>query len=191
MNTPTHALLNLALLGGRGGRARFAPVLAGAVLPDLPMLGFWLWQTLALGRAQSLIWTRVYFEAPWQTLFDVFNAIPVYAALALVAAWRRWRAGLWLAASALLHIICDLPLHREDAHAHFWPLSGWHFVSPVSYWDRAHYGFAFSVLELVLLAGSAWWIARRRRGPWTRRALAATVLGCAVAWGLVSFWVDV
>ena len=150
----------------------------------------WSWQSLVLGRPQREIWDRVYFEAPWQQLFDAFNSIPVYTALAMAALWWRWRLGLWIALSALLHIACDLPLHREDAHAHLWPISDWHFVSPVSYWDRAHHGALFSLFELALLAGSAAWLGRRARSTWLRLALGATLLACAASWAALTFWLE-
>ncbi len=187
MNTPTHALLNLALLGRGGGRARTGPVLFGALLPDLPMLGFWLVESLGRGVPQRLIWDERYFDPAWQHVFDAFNSFPVYAGVALLAWWRGWRAPLWVAASAVLHLAFDLPLHREDAHAHFWPLSGWHFVSPVSYWDRAHYGAVASAVELGVLVASALVLARRTRGRAPRAALAVTVGVCAAAWGLL-YW---
>lgn len=187
MNTPTHALLNLALLGRAGRRRRTGPVLVGALLPDLPMFGFWLVETFWRGAPQLTIWDERYFDPTWQHLFDVFNSFPVYAALALLAWWRGWRAVLWVAASAALHLAFDLPLHREDAHAHFWPFTGWHFVSPVSYWDRAHFGLAASAVELGVLIASAWVLAQRHRRRGARAALGATVAICAAAWILLYF----
>jgi hypothetical protein len=65
-----------------------------------------------------------------------------------------------LAASALLHMFFDLPLHHDDAHRHFLPLSDWRFESPISYWDPRYYGnivirieMAFAMLACAYVAG--------------------------------------
>ena len=46
MNTPAHALINLALLGRATPPGAVAAVLAGGLLPDLPMLVFYAVQRL-------------------------------------------------------------------------------------------------------------------------------------------------
>ena len=48
----------------------------------------------------------------------------------------------------LLHSLGDFPLHHDDAHRHFFPFSDWRFISPISYWDPAHYGNWASLLEI-------------------------------------------
>ena len=40
----------------------------------------------------------------------------------------------------------------------FWPLSSWRFVSPVSYYDPAHFGRVFMIVEIALAIGCAAWI---------------------------------
>ena len=64
------------------------------------------------------------------------------------------KARLWLLffLSMGVHILADFPLHHDDAHRHFSPLSDWRFESPVSYWDPAHYGVLMSSLEAVAVA---------------------------------------
>jgi hypothetical protein len=46
MNTPGHAVLNLAVLGERDDRTVDLAIIAGALLPDFPMLGFYAWARL-------------------------------------------------------------------------------------------------------------------------------------------------
>ena len=63
------------------------------------------------------------------------------------------RAGLLIlvfALAALIHALTDFPLHHDDGHPHFWPLTNWIFRSPVSYWDPAHFGNIWSVVEFIL-----------------------------------------
>ena len=69
-------------------------------------------------------------------------------------AWRV-RASAWCVffASMAVHCAVDFLVHREDAHAHFFPVSSWRFVSPVSYWDPRHYGSFVGVVELLLVFG--------------------------------------
>lgn len=155
MNTPAHLIVNLAVLGSGERRSQVKPILAGALLPDLPMFLFYVWQRGVVRATESAIWRRLYFEPDWQAFFDVFNSIPL-ALLGLLSAWRL-RSAAWRAffASWVLHCVFDLAVHREDAHGHLFPLSDWRFTSPVSYWDPAHHGTAFAGIEtLAVVVGS-------------------------------------
>ena len=64
-----------ALLSGGSRRAYAKPVLAGAVIPDLPMFAFYLWERLVSGASEQAIWGRLYFRPGWQDFFDGFNSI--------------------------------------------------------------------------------------------------------------------
>lgn len=182
MNTPAHVVLNALALGRGRGRERWLPITAGALLPDLPMVGFYLYQRLVLGSSEAWIWSQAYYAPAWQGFFDLFNSLPLIAVGALVA-WRlRSGAVLALLASMALHALADLPLHHEDAHAHFFPLSSWRFRSPVSYWDPSHHGLAFAVAEgLLVAAGATILIGRRSSRGW--RAVGALTLVSYVGLG--------
>jgi uncharacterized membrane protein len=172
VNTPAHLILNLAVLG-TGGRRRFAgSILAGALLPDLPIFVFYAWQRIAAGASEGAIWSHLYFDKAWQGFFDLFNSVPI-ALLGLLLAWRARRRALQLFfASWLLHCLWDLPFHREDAHRHFYPFSDWRFQSPVSYWDPAHHGALFALLETVLVLAGSFLLWRRFQNRIGRAALA-------------------
>lgn len=156
MNTPSHLVLNLCVLGHRESSSAVVPVAVGAVLPDAPMFFFYCVEKLWLGVPEQVIWSSRYFDPTWQDFFDVFNSLPIMAVgigIALLARRRWWTL---LFASMILHVLLDLPLHHEDAHRHFFPLSDWRFASPVSYWNPAHYGTVAAPLEALLsLAGCA------------------------------------
>lgn len=158
MNTPAHVILNLAVLG-RDAKSRTWPLLVGAILPDAPMFVFFLWETLVVGAPQSEIWGEAYFRDGWQDFFDIFNSIPLLIA-AMLLCWRfQFEWARWMFASALVHCFFDLPLHNDDAHRHFLPLSGFRFASPVSYWDPRHYGAFAAFGEVVVVcvgAGVLW-----------------------------------
>jgi len=53
--------------------------------------------------------------------------------------------------SMILHSLGDLPVHNDDAHRHFFPFSNYRFISPLSYWDRKHYGSIVSLVEMFLV----------------------------------------
>ncbi len=165
MNTPAHIILSAVVLGRGRTRANWLAITAGAVLPDLPMFGFYLYQRFGLEQSERIIWSVVYFDPDWQQFFDLFNSLPLIAVGVSLALWRRSRAALAFFLSMALHVAGDLPLHREDAHGHFYPFSSWHFESPISYWDPAHYGLIVGSVEVVgVLVGSLFLI--RRGTPW-------------------------
>jgi hypothetical protein len=185
VNTPAHLVVNLALLGGGPRRAHTGPIALGALLPDLPMFGFYLWQKLVLATPERVIWSSAYFEPGWQLCFDLANSIPLAGlGLAVGLALRRTDLSL-LCASVLLHCALDLPVHREDAHRHFLPFSSWQFVSPVSYWDPAHHGARVAGLETALLCAGAAVLWRRSRSRWVRLPLAGLATLGVLAWSLL------
>lgn len=161
MNTPAHAMLNLLILGRRGGHKKAACIVAGALIPDAVIVVMYLWH-LALGTPESIIWSVEYYRPGWQAVIDIFNSIP----LILLAIWLSWKKRSYLLltffASMLLHTLGDLPLHHEDAHRHFLPFTDWRFLSPVSYWNPAYYGDWVSRIEAAAVFAAAGWLYLKR-----------------------------
>ena len=149
MNTPSHVVASLLVWRDEKDWLPISAVVLGAILPDLPMFGFYAYQRFWAGRSESEMWSELYFEPGWQLLFDWFNSIPIAIALIGFCQLLGFRWGMLLCASALLHMCCDLPVHHSDAHRHFLPLSNWRFESPVSYWDPKHHGLYFAAAELL------------------------------------------
>lgn len=149
MNTPAHLALSVFIWRAEDKALAVAAIVFGALLPDIPMVGFYLYQKLWLSTPETVIWSTKYFQDDWQLLFDSFNSIP--AAITLIAVFLAidFKIGFLIAASALLHMLFDLPLHNDDAHRHFLPLSDWRFVSPISYWDARHFGHVIIWVELA------------------------------------------
>lgn len=185
MNTPAHLVANLLLLSDRERPGEVAPVTVGALLPDAPMFVFYAWERFVRQTPEMTIWREQYHDPGWQTFFDVFNSLPLIAVALLVAHFFAFRTGFLLVASMGLHALMDLPLHREDAHRHLWPLSDWRFESPVSYWHPSHYGQWVSLAEIALVLGGA--VVLWHRHPQRRiRGLVATLAGLyALFWGFV------
>jgi hypothetical protein len=184
MNTPIHVMLNALVLGRGRWLSHWLAISGGAVAPDLSMVFLYAYERVVRGTPERVIWSTRYFDPDWQLVVDLFNSFPLIGLGALVA-WRL-RATAWLAffASMALHCVTDLLVHREDAHAHFFPLSSWRFISPVSYWDPRHYGWLVGPLELLLIVGGALVLFRSETRVWRRigrGVLVATVVFIAFA----------
>ncbi len=181
MNTQTHLLMAAAILARPGDRRRNAAVAAGALLPDLAIYAMFLWSKIA-GVAEREVWRVWYFTPPWQVAIDWAHSIPLYGGIVLLGLWRGGRSGALAAfgVAALIHIAGDLPLHTEDAHAHFLPFSDRRLISRVSYWDPSAYGGVVVVFEAAigLLCIAVLW--RRFPAVWVRG-----LLGLALAAYLV------
>jgi hypothetical protein len=160
MNTQTHVIMSAALFGGAmPKRAGIAAL--GGVLPDVPMLLIVLALKLSGVPAQ-----RIFEEMYWQNWWQITNGIAhnfwAWGGLLLLALFMRERLGassakidFWslvfvFALSGFLHSAIDFLCHREDAHMSLWPVTRWKFMSPVSYYDSAHYGRWFSLFEATL-----------------------------------------
>lgn len=185
MNTPSHIILNALVLGTGPRKALWLPITAGALVPDLPMVGFYVYQRSLRHAPESQIWNDLYFEPHWQAFFDGFNSLPM-ALLGALAAWRLARPA-WVAffLSVGLHCLGDLPLHREDAHGHFFPISDWRFVSPVSYWDPSFHGSWVAAGEgILVIAGSL--SLMRRSTPW--RVIGAVTLAGSLVFGTFAYF---
>lgn len=171
MNTPAHAIFNLALLG-RPQKPQWNPLIVwGALIPDLAMFGFYFWLKLVVDMPESQIWRTEYYRPAWQLLFDIFNSIPLALLGFGVMIYARRTGIALLFASIVLHCLEDLPVHNDDAHRHFWPLSNFRFESPVSYWDPDHYGAIASRVELVLMLAASVYVFSRVRSRWAKALL--------------------
>lgn len=171
MNTPAHAVLNLVLLDRSVEPRRTVPVLIGAVVPDLPIIGFYAYERLC-GMPETWIWQTGYYDPRWQAVFDVVHSFPlVLAALAVAVrvGWPRLALGF---ASMALHAVGDFLVHHDDAHRHFFPLLDWRFASPVSYWDPRHFGNLVAPLETIGVLAGCLLLARRAQSVSARAILA-------------------
>ena len=203
LNTQTHLLLAAA-----AGTAAAAPrpprtvtvgaLLAGALVPDASLFAMWGWAKLA-GVPEERIWRELYYSDLWQGAGAVTNSAPLFGvALAAGLALRRAgpgaaRVGAPLAAfavGALLHVAADWPLHHDDGHPHLWPFSDWIFASPVSYWDPAHHGRAWSAFETAGGVALAAWLWRRAPRAGARRGVVRGALGLAAAsyFAAAAYW---
>lgn len=170
MNTTAHAVFNLALLNRKKNPEWNPLIIWGALIPDLAMFVFYGVLKLA-DIPESQIWREEYYRPFWQNLFDFFNSIPL-ALIGIVVMLYLRRTGLALLfGSVVLHCIQDLPVHVDDGHRHFWPLSQFRFESAVSYWDPGHYGNIVAPIEMGLVVLVSFYVFKRVRSRWTKGLL--------------------
>ena len=149
MNTPAHVIFALAAFARPGDRRRTVAAVAGALAPDASLYLMSGVSLYVLGISASYVFDVLYFSDAWQQVFAIDNSFVLWGVLLGFCLWRGWENGRVFALSALLHLVFDFALHHDDARRHFWPVTDWVFVSPVSYWDRAHYGAYVGPLEIA------------------------------------------
>jgi len=155
MNTPAHLLIGAALMGKRGQPAVIWAAMAGGLAPDLSLYLLAGSAIFLLGIAPETVFGELYFSPAWQTVFSIDNSVFLWAAGLALAVWARRAWAVAFAGAGLIHIGLDFPLHHDDGRAHFWPLSGWIFESPLSYWDHRHGAGWIAPLEGALSAAAA------------------------------------
>jgi len=146
-------MINLLVLKDHSAGKKGLAIALGAVIPDLIILLLYFWHLL-IGTPEDIIWSVEYYRPGWQAIIDGFNSIPLLLIAGLVCWKYHHPILLMLFASMLLHCLGDLPVHHEDAHRHFFPFLEWRFLSPVSYWNPAHYGNLFSLFEASAVVAS-------------------------------------
>jgi len=189
VNTPAHAIVNLFLFRKTDRETHPVAIVAGALLPDVPMFLFYAWARLN-GLSERSIWRDGYFDPGWQAVFDTFHSFPLLG-LAWLMAWRARMTSLSLFfASMFMHSLFDFPLHHSDAHRHFFPFSNFRFASPVSYWDPAWHGQIVGAIELIAVVAGGAWLLRTARSLWLKRCVAAILFLYLLFWGFaMAIWV--
>ena len=158
MRTFSHAIV-AATIGKKAeiGRGSLLAFIVGSVLPDAPIGVLTLLaivNTPDMSSAMTYM-DRAYTSSPlWIALhntphsFVVMGLLSVLGYVLIRKRWGRWL--LWYAAGATLHIVIDIATHAGDGPMFLYPLSDYRFDSPVSYWDPAYYGRAFTAFEYLL-----------------------------------------
>lgn len=151
MKTPSHAIINLVILGKPQLPQANLIIVLGGILPDIPIFLFYFWTKYIARLPQATIWSKAYYEPFVQNIVALFHSIPLAGIGWLIAYYLGWPSVQILFISMILHSLGDLPVHNDDAHRHFFPFSNYRFISPFSYWDRNHYGSIVSLVEILLV----------------------------------------
>jgi membrane-bound metal-dependent hydrolase YbcI (DUF457 family) len=197
MMTQTHVLVGLAMFGRPQESARNWMAIAGGIVPDAAIYALYAIEK-SRGTSDSVIFDDIYFNSPfWQDAVAWGNSIPLWLCLlaigiALAAKINFKTASTLLivfAGSCLAHMACDFPLHVDDAHRHFFPLSSWRFRSPVSYWDPNHFGIQATSCEAILGVGLSIWAWMRFKNVFARVGIVLMLLSylAVPAWFSIQF----
>jgi membrane-bound metal-dependent hydrolase YbcI (DUF457 family) len=188
MNTQSHALMGAVLFGNAVPKRAWVGLLGG-VTPDVPMMAIVL-TLMAFGVPAAKIFDEMYWENWWQITNAIAHSFLLWGGLLALGLTMRKTADnrstllAIFAGSAFLHTGIDFFVHREDAHMSFWPLTRYKFMSPVSYYDPAHYGRAFGLFEAALGVVMAVLLAKQFKN-WIVRGLLAICLAAYVAMPLI------
>lgn len=155
MNTPAHLIFGFAAFGNPNRRAVTAAALAGAFIPDLSLYALAGWELLIQGTDPQIVFGQMYYSESWQAVFRIDNSFVIWGLLLVIGVMARCGVLIALCGAALIHLVLDFPLHNDDARAHFWPLTNWKFISPVSYWDPKYYGHIVGPIEVAMVLAAS------------------------------------
>ena len=151
MNTPTHLIMSAVLFAKPEQRKVTTAALLGGFIPDFSLYFMFFWHQFILGTPTKTIFHELYFSNYWQKIFAIDNSFIVWGFFIGVAWSLKSKWIIAMSSAAFIHLLCDFPLHANDARAHFWPVTMWRFESPISYWDSNYNGNILSTLEIFLV----------------------------------------
>jgi hypothetical protein len=156
MTLSVHIAFNAAALLQKNSKAQyFYPILFGAIVPDITMILFFIWNGLILKLPSRVLWDTLYFQPKWAIWFDIPHSFIVVGILLGLAYYYKKPWWIYFFGSMALHSVLDFPVHQEDAHAHFWPFS-YRFSSPISY-----YRHGFQYVELIIFVLSSLYVYKK------------------------------
>ncbi len=172
VETYSHAFFTwiLAKHGLKAGRAAAVAGAVGAALPDVPaVVGVaYLWNRRNDIPVEQFL-DAVYFTGPFgATGSALHSAVPAVLLLVLYRALKLGRRDnrkvlLWFLLGWFGHTIADFLTHVDDTRPLFWPISGWEWQSPVSYYNPLYHGREFFVANHgLMLLMIAWLFVRSR-----------------------------
>jgi len=150
MNTPAHVIFATAAFAQPHNRRRTLAAVAGALGPDLSLYIMVIVSLFVLRLDPDYVFDTLYFSDAWQQVFKIDNSFFVWGAAFGLAWWMQAKNAMVFAASGLMHLALDFPLHHDDGRSHFWPVIDWVFESPLSYWDMAHHAGIIGPIEMGL-----------------------------------------
>ncbi|OUL27689.1 hypothetical protein BV372_25615 [Nostoc sp. T09] len=176
MNTPSHAILNLVVFSQQMRNQASHAIFLGAILPDVPIFVFYFLMKFVYRLPSHQIWSEVYYQPFWQAIISTFHSIPLALIGVIIAHVLNWQVIEVGFISMVLHSLLDLPVHNNDAHRHFFPFSDYRFISPISYWDRNHYGGIVAFVEISLVLMASIYLFPTMRSYWSKGLLLAVNL---------------
>lgn len=164
MITPSHIIYGWAaakLTESAPDKPRTVAFVIGSFLPDVPIYTFFFIHTVLLGTSQQQMWDVLYFASAWVPVFTLSHSLLLWPGLILIGQVTRQKLVMYVGSAGTLHVCLDFLVHNDDAYAHFWPLTDWKFISPVSYWDPNYYGSIVSAVDTVVILSLLTWLYTR------------------------------
>lgn len=152
MNTPAHLIIGAAAFGKPDNRSVTWAALAGAFAPDLSLYLMAAVARFYFDISWNAIFRDLYYSDAWQQVFAIDNSFVLWGIGCAIAVRYRVSWAIAFTGAALLHLALDFPLHNHDARMHFWPLTDWKFISPISYWQGSRGGDVVGAVEIGLSA---------------------------------------
>ncbi len=182
MMSQTHLIFGMAAFGKPENSRITLAALAGSFIPDASLYLLAGANLFILNTPPQVVFGQLYYSESWQAVFRIDNSIVLWVIALMLGIMFRAKVVIALCGAALLHLFLDFPLHNDDARAHFWPISDWKFISPVSYWDSRYYGHIVGPVEVAASLVACVWLFVRFRKRWERGVLAVlTALQLAAA----------
>lgn len=184
MNTPAHVIFGAAAFARPGQSGTTIAAILGGLLPDVPLMLMVGWSLWVANIPAQVVFDQMYFSDAWQQVFAIDHNLLLWSGALTLGLLTGRRILTAFAGSGWLHAVIDFCVHHDDARSQLWPLTWWKFRSPVSYYDRAHYGHLFGPVEIVvsLLMCLVLW---RRFYNWKARGLILMIGVAEAAPGLM------
>ncbi len=187
MNTPAHLIFAAAAFARPGQLRLNVAACLGALAPDVSLYLLAGVSLFVLGVPANVVFGQYYYSAAWQQVFAIDNSFVLWGLALGLAYWSKFRVAIVFCAAALLHLAFDFPLHNHDARPHFWPVTDWVFISPLSYWDSNHHGRVVGILETFACVALLVLLWRRFKDSVSRGLIAVVMtlqLAPVVMWSL-------
>ena len=169
-------MLGAAAFGKADKKGTYPAAFLGAFAPDFSLYAMVAVSIWIMNIPADIVFHELYYSDAWQSVFAIDNSFILWGIGLSIALWRRSPVLIAFAASGLLHLALDFPLHTQDARQHFWPVTDWVFESPVSYWDNNAHAGIVGPIALTLSCGALVWIWRQVSSIWTRLFASALFL---------------
>ena len=110
MNTPSHAIINLALLTKPQLPQANLAIVIGGILPDIPIFIFYFWAKFIAHLPEAKIWSEAYYQPLVQDVVATFHSIPLAMIGLLISYYFGWEIMEVICISLILHSLLDLSL---------------------------------------------------------------------------------
>ncbi len=142
----------------------FAPDVGLYLLTAGAAAYFPLVRDMSFRESMEYAFNTLFFEDPvWIAVQNTLHSPVVLAGLLAAGKVKKSSRLMAFAAGCLLHTAMDIPVHHNDGPLVFFPFDwSYRFDSPVSYYDRDHYGQIVAPIDLAItVLGGAYLIRER------------------------------